>query len=154
MNALQESLADYVRRVIAEKGLNYREVARRAEGVISHSTVFDVINERNKNVSARTLKGLATGLGITEDEIFAVARGISLSEPSLEEQHLLSCFRSLPHERKSDALAYLRLLAQRYGGGKHKEPAHVGARPVYKAIAGIPKSLKVKGRKPAAKKST
>ena len=57
---------------------------------------------------------------------------------------------------RSKALGGLARLAGTEGPTSRgpEEPAHVGARPVYKAIAGIPKSLKVKGRKPAAKKST
>jgi transcriptional regulator with XRE-family HTH domain len=79
---LRESLSDYVRRVISEKGLNYREVARRSGGAFSHATVGYIINGVTKDVGTETLRGLAKGLGVSEDEIFAVARGKSLEPMS------------------------------------------------------------------------
>jgi len=75
VNSEREKLADYVRRIISEKGLNYREVARRSGDTISHSIVFDIVSGRSKDVKTSTLIGLAKGLGVTEDELFAVARG-------------------------------------------------------------------------------
>jgi transcriptional regulator with XRE-family HTH domain len=63
-----------------EKELNYRQVAERSGGLISHTTVFDVVNLRSKDVKAKTLRGLAKGLGVSEDEIFSVARGKSPAE--------------------------------------------------------------------------
>jgi transcriptional regulator with XRE-family HTH domain len=80
--ALQETLSDYVRRVISEKGLNYREVSRRSGGVISHATVGDIVNGVSKDVRTATLSALARGLGVSEDEIFAIARGKKLEPMS------------------------------------------------------------------------
>lgn len=85
--ALQETLSDYVRRVINEKGLNYREVSRRSGGVISHATVGDIVNGVSKDVRTTTLSALAKGLGVSEDEIFAVARGKTLGPMSPQDFH-------------------------------------------------------------------
>ena len=71
------ALSEFVRAVMNEKDLNYRQVAERSGGLISHTTVFDVVNLRSKDVKAKTLRGLAKGLGVPEDEIFSVARGKS-----------------------------------------------------------------------------
>ena len=114
VKTLQEQLADYVRRVIAEKELNYREVARRSGGLISHSTVYDIINERNKNVSTKTLQGLAKGLGVSEDELFAVARGKSESgDLQLNEMRLLEYFRQLSPDNQDALLMYAEMMSQR-----------------------------------------
>lgn len=75
MNTLRENLSDYVRRVINERGLNYREVSRRSGGAISHATVGDIVNGVPRNYGTETLRALAKGLSVSEDEIFAVARG-------------------------------------------------------------------------------
>lgn len=72
-----KALSEYVRAVMNEKGLNYRQVAEHSGGLISHTTVFDVVNLRSKDVKAKTLRGLAKGLGVSEDEIFSVTRGKS-----------------------------------------------------------------------------
>jgi len=39
---------------------------------------------------------------VPEEEVFAVARGKPLDEPSAREQRLLSYFRELPRERQDD----------------------------------------------------
>src|SRR5688500_17821009 len=75
VNSLRESLSDYARRVINDKGLNYREVARRSGGGISHATVGDIVKGDPRSYGTETLRALAKGLGVSEDEIFAVARG-------------------------------------------------------------------------------
>jgi len=68
----REELADYVRRVIRDKDLSYREVAARSEDRISATTVSDIVNRRNQNLSARTQAGLAKGLGVPLREIQAI----------------------------------------------------------------------------------
>ena len=59
-------LQDYVRRLVSEKDLNYRQVARRSRGLISHGTVYDIISGRNLNPSLSSLRGLTKGLGVTD----------------------------------------------------------------------------------------
>jgi transcriptional regulator with XRE-family HTH domain len=73
----RETLADYVRRVINEKGLSYRRVAEMSGGQISHVTVGEIINGNRTDIKTDTLLGLAKGLGVPAEEIFAVARGKS-----------------------------------------------------------------------------
>lgn len=72
------ALAEFVQAKISEKGLNYRETARRSRGLISYTTVSDVVNGRNLNPSLRTLRGLAYGLGVSEQEIVSISKGKSL----------------------------------------------------------------------------
>lgn len=76
-----------------EKELNYRQVAERSGGLISHTTVFDVVNLRSKDVKAKTLRGLAKGLGVSEDEIFSVTRGKSPTDnPDFKKWKFASLF--------------------------------------------------------------
>lgn len=96
-----DKLKDYVRRIIAEKRLNYREVARRSRGLISHSTVGDVLNGRNLNPSIDALRGFAYGLGVTEEEIFAIARGKEPDEKTVVNEGLYRDLQKLsPQNRK------------------------------------------------------
>jgi transcriptional regulator with XRE-family HTH domain len=105
-------LQDYVRRLISEKDLNYRQVARRSRGLISHSTVYDIISGRNLNPSLSSLRGLAKGLGITEEEMFAAATGKTLEKDTIDERLALIGlkFRELTDEQRIDAEALLRAL--------------------------------------------
>jgi len=77
VSAQLQALSEFVRATMNEKGLNFRQVAERSGGLVSHTTVFDVVNLRSKDVKASTLRGLAKGLGVPEEEVFAVAQGNS-----------------------------------------------------------------------------
>lgn len=76
----KENLADYVRRVRAEKKLSTTDVERQSGHKISDSYVTRIENSYVKNVSPEKLQALAKGLGVSEEEIFAIARGKSLDE--------------------------------------------------------------------------
>lgn len=131
-----EALSDYVRRVAYEKRLSYREIAKRAGQRISHGTVSDIINRRSKDIKAETLKALALGLGVTEEEVFAIARGKSISDDlQLNEVKLVNAFRTLPADKQDDVIAYVEMMRIRYGSELDGH-SNVGECPVYKAIAG------------------
>lgn len=71
-----ETLQEYVRRIMREKGLLPGDVQRNSKGKISDSYVSSILTEQ-KNLSVKMLKALAQGLGVPEDEVFDVARGYS-----------------------------------------------------------------------------
>ena len=72
---VQENLADFVRRIRNEKRLSTPDVERLSNFRITDGYVSRIENNGVKNVSPEKLSALAKGLGITEEEIFAVARG-------------------------------------------------------------------------------
>jgi transcriptional regulator with XRE-family HTH domain len=125
VKAEQGSLADYVRRIIDEKDLSYRKVAAQSGGRISHATISDIINGNQRDIKTETLIGLAKGLGVSEDELFAVARGREINgDPTFEEERLLSMFRSLPPEWREELLAHAELTHKRHGQAvEAREPA-------------------------------
>jgi transcriptional regulator with XRE-family HTH domain len=97
-------LVSFLRQTLADTGLNYREIANRSGGLITHSTVHDILVGRSKNPTTQTLKGLAKGLGIPDEIIFEAARGgTSLATASIESE-LLSYVRELSDVRKRDLL--------------------------------------------------
>lgn len=71
----RESFADYLRRLISEKNLRYRQVAERSGGLISHAAISDIISGKTREVKASTITALAKGLGVTEEEVFAAYSG-------------------------------------------------------------------------------
>lgn len=78
MKSGQENLSDFVRRMIDEKGLSYREVERRAGAAgyeISHATVGDIINKPDKTVQLDTLVALAAGLDVDIEVLTSLASG-------------------------------------------------------------------------------
>lgn len=81
----KESLSDYVRRVRRAKGLTLRAISERAKRggfKISHSTVSEVINEPGTSFGTETLKALAYGLGVPQEEVVNRAMGTVEENPS------------------------------------------------------------------------
>lgn len=76
----QETLADYVRRVREEKGLSLNQVRIRSGYQIANSYISRIENGEVTNVGLDKLRSLAKGLNVSEEEIFAVARGKSLND--------------------------------------------------------------------------
>ena len=70
---LRKQLSDFVRREMQEQRLSYREIARRSGGLISHSTVADIVNEKYQDVSTTTIKGLSLGLNVDERRLMDLA---------------------------------------------------------------------------------
>lgn len=119
----KEKLADYIRRIRAEKDLSTSDVERKSGFTVTDGYVSHIENGRVKNVSPEKLSALAKGLGVPEDEVFAVARGKSVSgDLPLQEVRLLDFFRSLPQDKKDDLIAYAEMMKKRHGSGRLPEP--------------------------------
>jgi transcriptional regulator with XRE-family HTH domain len=109
----RESLADYVKRTRTGARLSLSDVERqssRSGHKIAGSYVSRIENGVARNPSKDKLVSLAKGLGVSEEEVFAVARGKSLEEPSAREQKLLAYFRELPRERQEDFMRIIQTL--------------------------------------------
>lgn len=111
----RETLADYVRRIRLEKRLSLTDVKRQSHGLISDAYVSRIENGHSANVSPRMLRALAAGLRVPEDEVFARARGLDVSEPSAEENTLLGVFRQLPAARRKDLMRIAEMFGREHG---------------------------------------
>ena len=136
----RETLADYVRRIRNEKNLSLRDVSLRSGGQIANSHISRIENGEAAGVSVEKLRALAKGLGVLEEEIFAVARGKSGSgDLQLDELRLLEYYRILSEERRADALAILETMSQRPGAATSApgdESLPHGGRPTIRVRAG------------------
>jgi transcriptional regulator with XRE-family HTH domain len=70
-------LARYIARVLKEKGLSLHDVQVMSGWKITDAYVSSIIRGRATNPSVEKLQALALGLGVDEDEIFRVARGLT-----------------------------------------------------------------------------
>lgn len=70
------SLSDFVRSALREKGLTPNDVHLRSRGAISGGYVSDILNQKTINPSVMKLQALAVGLGVPEEQLFRVARGL------------------------------------------------------------------------------
>jgi transcriptional regulator with XRE-family HTH domain len=75
-----ESLPKYVQRVMKERGLKPKDVEKRSGGKIVDAYVTKIIRGKTKYPSVVKLQALAEGLGVDEEELFRVARGVPLKE--------------------------------------------------------------------------
>lgn len=71
-----ESLSKYVARIMRQNGLSARDVERRSNGGITDAYVTHVVRGTAANLSIVKAQALAVGLGVDEDELFRVARGV------------------------------------------------------------------------------
>ncbi|MGE0101652.1 MAG: helix-turn-helix domain-containing protein [Blastocatellales bacterium] len=71
-----ETLQEYVRRILASKGLTETGVSRNSGGRISRSSVSDIVTGKRICATLSKLQALARGLGVSEEEIIARARGV------------------------------------------------------------------------------
>ena len=72
-----ESLPEYVQRIMNEKGLKPKDVEIRSSNKIDAAYVFKILRGKSKYPSVVKLQGLAEGLGVDEEELFKVARGVA-----------------------------------------------------------------------------
>ena len=75
-----ETLSQYVKRIMDEKHLKVHDVEVRSGKGIADAYVANIVSGVAKNPSVDKLKALAVGLGVDEDDVFLVARGLPLSK--------------------------------------------------------------------------
>jgi transcriptional regulator with XRE-family HTH domain len=101
-----EPLKDYVRRIRTEKRLSLSEVSRNSGNKIASSYLHRIENGNVVNVSPLKLKALAKGLGVSEEEVFNIVRGIRPREvPILEDEEvalILTKYQKLSEEEKRE----------------------------------------------------
>ena len=103
---MRETLQDYVRRIMLEKGLSGYAVERASGEGISQSQVNRIQNGEVTNPSAAKLKALAKGLSVSEAELFAVVRGITEDESVIANERLQSigfAYQKMPKKKKAKA---------------------------------------------------
>jgi transcriptional regulator with XRE-family HTH domain len=71
----QELFSDYIRRVMKQKGLTARDVARNCNNKIDSSYVSKFTRGFGKSPSAKVIKALAEGLGVNPHDVFGAITG-------------------------------------------------------------------------------
>lgn len=109
-----ESLAGYVQRVRNEKGFSLTDVQRNSRNQIASSYVWKIENKvaDADGVTPKKLQALALGLQVSEDEIFAIARGKSLNEEEAidaEMANYSSRVKKLKPQQRRDFMVYWRM---------------------------------------------
>ena len=112
--AVRETLAEYVRRVRGEKRLSLEDVqrnSRRHGAGISRGYVSQIENGYYRNPTPEKLRGLAAGLGVSEEELFALARGeASASISEFQQGEYEKMFEDVQAELTPDEMAHFNSL--------------------------------------------
>lgn len=126
----QESLPEYVRRVINEKGLTFRQVEERSKSgeskvtgayvnKIVNSIVFDVTT-----LSIDKIQALARGLGEPEETVFSIIRGVKPNkEVVIDKQfeNLSLKFSGLPPTRKERLQSLIEMMDREIERAAHEK---------------------------------
>lgn len=107
----RERLSDFVRRMMHEQGLTFRQVEARAKGAITGGYVNDIVKEKTTNPSIEKLRALAKGLNRSEDEVVWVARGTK--KPSEDPEFKQSLFY-LIYEKSQSASPEMKMVINRF----------------------------------------
>ncbi|MDQ3918114.1 MAG: helix-turn-helix transcriptional regulator [Acidobacteriota bacterium] len=117
MTLEQIDLADYIRRVREQElGISLEEVVRRAKlkgFKISRGYISQIENRYIVSPTALKLQAIAAGLGKHPEELFAVARGRSLTydDPLDEIKVLFNGWSEATDEDRSATMEALRMIA-------------------------------------------
>jgi transcriptional regulator with XRE-family HTH domain len=114
----RETLGDFVRRLRHEKHWSCQDISNRARQrgfQISTTYIYRLESREHRNPSAAKLTALAAGLDISATEIFAVARGESITTPTARQASLLDMFNRLPAPKQDEILMILKCFYERYG---------------------------------------
>lgn len=99
----QETLPEYVTRIMQEKKISSYAVERYSRKAISQSHAYRISTGEVTAPSTEMLKALAIGLGIPESELFAVARGITEDSKVIANERLQTIgfhYDKLPKKKK------------------------------------------------------
>jgi transcriptional regulator with XRE-family HTH domain len=72
---MTETLSEFLKRVMKQKGLSLRDVEQNCAKKITNSYISRVINGKVQNLTLETIVALADGFDVDPHEIFAVAYG-------------------------------------------------------------------------------
>jgi transcriptional regulator with XRE-family HTH domain len=119
----RESLSELVRRVRQDKGYSLNEVSRRSGLEIANSHISRIENGESTNVSVEKLQALAKGLGISEVEVFAAARGGLTETEMVKEEHarLIEMYSDIPAQCQKDVMDLLAVLQNNHSISRRRE---------------------------------
>lgn len=80
MDKTKTDLSTFIKQIMAAKGLSYRDIETRSEETISHGYVYSLVRGINKSPTVDKIKALSKGLGVPEDSLIKIVKGIPLDE--------------------------------------------------------------------------
>ena len=118
----RQILAEYVNQLKMKSGLSFDEIAdlskRYGQG-ISKTTVWNLVNKPDQDVSVETLLALSKVFGIKEQELFG--RIVDLpTDQTTDDETAIGCsyLRTMSPDAKADAVAILETLWRRHAVGR------------------------------------
>ena len=74
---MKETLSEYVRRVMQQKGLGVRDIERNSKNAITNSHISKVLAGTAQNLTSDKIVALALGLDVNPHKVFSVVSGHS-----------------------------------------------------------------------------
>lgn len=73
-------LPTFIKQIMAAKGLSYRDIEARSGGTISYGYVNSLVHGTCKNPTVEKISALAKGLGVPEDTLTKLVKGLPLED--------------------------------------------------------------------------
>jgi len=103
-----EKLREYLRKV-KEQGTSVAQIARRSEGEITDSYIFDILSGKTKHISVDKLVALAKGLGMDSVDLFKLTIGYTPAPDSTQDlTAILKILTEMTPKERASLLASLR----------------------------------------------
>lgn len=102
----QETLGEFITRMLSEKNLSMYQVEKRTHGAISQSYANRIKNGQIPTPSAAKLSALAKGLGVPESELLAAAGIGKPSQVDIAHErlaHIESIYQGMPKTKQEKA---------------------------------------------------
>lgn len=80
MDKIKTDLPTFIKQIMAAKGLSYRDIEAMSGEAISHGYVYSLVRGINKSPTIDKIKALSKGLGVSEDILIKIVKGIPLDE--------------------------------------------------------------------------
>jgi transcriptional regulator with XRE-family HTH domain len=79
---MPDSLVDFIRKTMRDKGLTYKKVEEKSSPKIPTGSLSGLLNGPSPNPTLETLRGLATGLGVDPEQIARLAFTLPPLDPN------------------------------------------------------------------------
>lgn len=73
-------ISTFIKQIMKAKNISYREIEERSKGCISYGYVSGLVRGVYNNPSLEKINALANGLGVPEDTVIKVVKGLPLNE--------------------------------------------------------------------------
>lgn len=104
--------------------LSLRKMSQRSGGMVSVSTLHDIMSGKTKELTDTTIAGVSRILGVSEAHVLATLRGRALSEAEVQsetKERIWEMFTDIPAQCQKDVMDLLTVLQANHSLSRRRE---------------------------------